>query len=369
MRIAQITATFPPYFAGTGNVCFHQSRCLAALGHEVDVYTATYPGEPLDPPGVTVHRLRPALRLGLAPLLPQLLRMPLPDVIHVHQPFIFGAELVVARAARAGVPVVSTFHNALSGAGVKGALFGGYNETALRFALRRSARLTVLSVDHARSVGPLARELARRPEAFVEVPNGVDAATFSPDGDRPPGPRTAVFAAQLDGAHRFKRLDLLLGALPDVPGLRVRVVGGGELLEEFRGQAAALGVADRVEFLGPRPHEELPGLLRSGDFLVICSDSTEAFPLVQLEALACGVPVVAAALPGVRTVVEPGREGLHVVPGDRASLVEALRRMTGAPPAELAAMGAAGRRKVLERYTWERSAELLERTYREVCAT
>ena len=369
MRIAQLTATFPPYFAGTGNVCFHQSRCLAERGHEVDVYTATYPGEPVDPPGVRVHRMAPVVRVGLAPLLPRLLRIPRPDVIHLHQPFIFGAELAVLRALRTGIPIVSSFHNELKGEGVKGALFRGYSATALRLALRRSARLTVLTTDHARSVPPLAEELARRPEAFVDVPNGVDVETFSPGpaapADRPP---TAVFVAQLDGAHRFKRLDLLLDVLREVPELQVIVAGGGELLESFRAQAGSLGVADRVEFLGARPHSDLPGILRSGDFLVICSDSTEAFPLVQLEALASGIPVVAAALPGVRTVVEPGRDGLHVVPGGRASLLEALRLMAAIPPAERAAMGARAREKALERYTWERSAETLERVYEDVLA-
>jgi glycosyltransferase involved in cell wall biosynthesis len=364
MRIAIATATFPPYWAGTGNVVFHQARCLAARGHEVQVFSATYPGAPVDPPGVRVHRLRPVLRLGNAPLLPGLLRMPRPDVLHVHQPFIFGAELAALRAARLGVPVVATFHNELVGEGVKSALFRGYTATATRVKLARADRIVVVSDDHARAVAPLARELARRPEAFHEVPNGVDAEVFSPDGAAPhDDPPTAVFAAALDGAHRFKRLDLLLRALADVPELRLRVVGGGELEPEFRAQAGELGVAARVEFTGPRPHAELPGLLRASDFLVLCSDGVESFGLVQVEALACGVPVVASALPGVRTVVEPGVDGLHVAPGDLGSLVEALRRMAALPRPERAAMGERGRRKVLERYTWERSAERLEAVY------
>jgi hypothetical protein len=78
LHIAHVTATFPPYYAGTGNVCFHQARALAARGHRVEVYSATYPGEPVDPAGVRVHRLRPVLRLGNAPLLPGLVRLPAP---------------------------------------------------------------------------------------------------------------------------------------------------------------------------------------------------------------------------------------------------------------------------------------------------
>ncbi len=368
MRIAHVTATFPPYYAGTGNVCFHQARCLAARGHEVDVYSATYPGAREDPAGVRVHRLRPVLRLGNAPLLPGLLRMRPPDVLHLHQPFIFGAELAVLRAWRRRVPVVSSFHNELLGDGVKGALFRGYTASAMRAALARSARLTVLSLDHARAVAPLARELERRPQDFAEVPNGVDTDVFSPSGEVREGPPTAVFAAALDGAHRFKRLDLLLRGLAGVPELRLRVVGGGELEGEFRALAGTLGVAGRVEFLGRRTPAELAGLLRDSDFLVLCSDGVESFGLVQVEALACGIPVIAPDLPGVRTVVEDGADGLHVRPGDLGSLTAALRRMAALAPAERAGMGARGRRKVLERYTWERSAERLEAVYGELLA-
>jgi glycosyltransferase involved in cell wall biosynthesis len=356
VKVAMVTATFPPYWAGTGNVVYHQARCLAARGHEVDVYSATYPGEPEDPPGVRVHRLKPVLRLGNAPLLPGLLRMPAPDVIHVHQPFIFGADLVTLRQK---APVVATFHNELLGDGVKGVLFRAYSATAMRATLARAERLVVVSADHARSVPPLAREMARRPEAFAEVPNGVDAQEFSPGT----GGETAIFVAALDGAHRFKRLDVLLDALAEVPDLRLRVVGGGEAEAEYRAHAARAGVADRVEFLGARPHTELPALLRESAFLVLCSDAVESFGLVQVEALASGIPVVASALPGVRTVVEPGVDGLHVEPGDRRSLTGALRRMAAMSGAERAAMGEHGRRKVLERYTWERSAERLEDVY------
>jgi glycosyltransferase involved in cell wall biosynthesis len=367
LHIAHVTATFPPYYAGTGNVVFHQAGALAARGHEVEVFSATYPGEPVDPPGVRVHRMRPVLRLGNAPLLPGLLRMPLPGVLHLHEPFIFGAELAVARARRAGVPVVASFHNDLQGEGVKGALFRAYNASAVPVTLARAARIAVLSLDHARAVPVLARELERRPQAFVEVPNGVDASTFTPTA-APHGngrPR-AVFAAALDGAHRFKRLDLLLRALAAVPELDLTVAGGGELEPEFRRLAHALGVGGRVAFAGAMPQPELAARLREGDFLVLCSDSVESFGLVQVEALASGIPAVVSDLPGVRTVVEPGVDGLHVTPGDLGSLVGALREMAGMPPGQRRAMGERGREKVLARYTWERSAERLEAVYREL---
>ena len=72
MRIAHLTATFPPYYAGAGNVCYHNARLLTARGYDVEVVTARYPGAVVDPPGVRVHRLRPVVRVGNAPLLPQI---------------------------------------------------------------------------------------------------------------------------------------------------------------------------------------------------------------------------------------------------------------------------------------------------------
>ena len=123
MRIAHVTATFPPYYAGTGMVCYRSAAELARLGHEVTVLTASYGCDDApDPPGVRVRRLAPAVRVGNAPLLPGLLDSERFDVIHLHYPFIFGAEMIRARAWMSGVPYVLTHHNDLIGDGARGRL-------------------------------------------------------------------------------------------------------------------------------------------------------------------------------------------------------------------------------------------------------
>ena len=373
MRVAQITATFPPYYAGTGNACFHQARSLAERGHDITVYTASYPGRRVDPPGVSVHRLGALARVGNAPLLPALARIPRFDVIHLFQPFIFGAELTTLRAAIAGMPLVSSFHNELAAPGIKGALFEVYNATVTRLVLTRSARLTVLSVDHARSVPSLARELARRPHAFVPTPNGVDVEAFRP-GDRavarkalglPQQAMVAMFCGRLDRAHSFKRLDLLLHALAQIRSreLHLLIAGGGELEDRYRRLAGDLGMGDRVVFAGERPHDELPAAYRAANFLVLPSDSVESFGIVLLEAFATGLPVLASALPGVRELVREGVDGMLIEPGDPGSLVHALEAMSQLSADRRREMGEAGRLKVLAGYTWERSAEILESAY------
>ena len=99
MKIVHVTATFPPYRGGTGTVCYYNALGLARLGHEVTVVTARQAGDGgrgADPPGVTVRRLPALLRLGHATFLPGLRGLKGFDVIHLHPPFILGAEMVWA---------------------------------------------------------------------------------------------------------------------------------------------------------------------------------------------------------------------------------------------------------------------------------
>jgi glycosyltransferase involved in cell wall biosynthesis len=91
----------------------------------------------------------------------------------------------------------------------------------------------------------------------------------------------------------------------------------------------------------------------------------EAFGLVLIESLACGTPVIASDLPGVRTVVADGRDGLLVPPTDADALAAALGLMLALPPEARQAMGAAGRAKVVERYDWRVIGARLEAIYQE----
>jgi glycosyltransferase involved in cell wall biosynthesis len=374
MRIAHLSATFPPYYAGSGNACFYQAQALAERGHKVEVFTAAYPGRPVDPEGVVTHRYRARLRIGNAPFIPQLALLEGFDVLHLHQPFIFGAEAALTASARTGAPLVSSYHNELQADGVKGMLFAGYDRLVTRAALRRSAKLTVLSMEHAREAPLLAAELARRPDAFAPVPNGVDVEIFRPGTEPelraalgvPASATVAAFCARLDHAHLTKRLDLAIEAAARIDGLTLLVIGGGPLIERFRAQAAAAGA--RVVFAGDVRHEDVARHLRAADLLVMPS-TLESFGIVQLEAMACGLPVVISRLAGAREVSRDGEHGVHVAPGDLGDLVRGLSELldAGAPARRI--MGEAARRHVIAHYTWGRGAELLEAAYESARST
>ena len=277
LRIAHLTATFPPYRGGAGNTAFRFAREQAERGHRVEVFTAPAPGPIPDPGEVIVHRIAPRLALGNAPLIPSLAGIAGFDVLHLHYPFIFGSELtMIARLRARSSPQALLVHykNRLVGHGARGVLFEIYEHTVAPSLIRTADRVCVLSADHADSVSYLRRARTRDPAKLVEMPNGVDAELFRP-GEDTDGVRerlgigadavVAVFAATLDRAHHFKRLDLAIDALARLEdrGVQLVVAGGGELLERFRAHAATAGVADRVHFLGPVPHAELPAVLRS----------------------------------------------------------------------------------------------------------
>ena len=374
MRIAHLTATFPPYPGGAGNTAFRFAREQAATGHHVEVFTAPAPGEPPDPGAVVVHRIDPVFAIGNAPLIPSLMRVEGFDVVHVHYPFIFGSELTLIgrlRRRRREQALLVHYKNRLVGKGPRGVLFEAYEHSVAPLLIRAADRVCVLSADHAQSVGYLRRTGERRPEKLIEMPNGVDTELFSPGEsnlrDRlgiPAGAFVAAFVATLDRAHHFKRLDVAIDALArlDDGDTHLLVAGGGELLDGFRERAGSAGVGDRVHFLGAVPHAGLPDVLRAADLFLLTTEPPESFGIVLIEAMAAGLPAIATDYPGVRAVVDDGTTGLLVPRGDPAAAAAAIAELAAAPDRRRE-MGERGREKAISQWGWPTLVERMDDAY------
>ena len=211
------------------------------------------------------------------------------------------------------------------------------------------------------------------PARIHVVHPGVDLEVFTP-GDQAAarshfgfGPEPLlVFVGRL---QPLKAPDLLVAAAAQMQqSARIVICGGpsgngDRMPEQLRAQAASLGIGDRVTFLPPLPREELAILMRAATAVVVPSHS-ESFGLVAAEAQACGVPVVAAAVGGLRTVVDDGTSGLLVHSHEAAEWSRALDAIVGSE--QLRAELASGARPQAEKFGWNHTTAELLRVYNEV---
>jgi len=365
MKIAEVVSTFPPYHGGMGNVAFHYSRQLAELGHQVAVFTVKTGVAERDDPRFRVCRLIPWLRYGNAGLAPQLLwKLRDFEVIHLHYPF-FGGDIFPALIRRLATSkktrLIITYHMDVIGAGWAARYLAWHTKYLLPWVLSSADRVFVNSEDYARS-GDLQDLFERRPDLFQVVPLGVDLTKYYPSPKNQlliakhqiePREKILLFVAALDSAHGFKGLPQLLQALRRLDShVRLLVIGDGDRRSTYEQSARDLGIKQRVEFLGRVDDDQLLQYYNLCDLFVLPStDKTEAFGLVFLEAMACGKPVVGPRLAGVRTVIDDGRTGFLVEPGDIDDLTDKLKAILE-NDALAAEFGQAGLRKAREKYSW-----------------
>lgn len=377
MRIAHVTATFPPYAGGTGNVAYHNALELARRNHDVHVFTALADGLPEKENinGMQVHRLKAAIKFGNASLLTGLLNQLTGfDIIHLHYPFISGAEFVRYASRRSRTPLFVTIHNDLLADGARGIFFRLYQRLSARLSLQNADQLCVVSGDHF-SATALASILNGSMLQPVELPNGVDTAVFSP-GDtaeirnRYNIPETAelgLFVAALDRAHHFKGLGQLLEAWTRIDGNGwLIIVGDGDLRAAYEKQSQKLGISDRTLFAGKVANQDLAPFYRAADVTILPSSPPESFGLVLIESLACATPVIASNIPGVRTVVAHGKDGFLVDAMNPVELSDMITRFLNLPQEQRDKMGRTGRERVVASYDWGLIGERLESIYTDV---
>lgn len=379
MRIAHVTATFPPYYAGTGTVCYHNALGLARLGHDVTVFTAQYPhGEYADSEEFTVCRLPALFRIGNAPFLPGLLGLKGFDIIHLHHPFIFGAEMVWAVSKARAMPYVLTHHNDLIGDGIRRHLFDAYSAVSAPLVFGGARGFAVVSLDHA-AFCRLTPLFQKRWDHVVEVPNGVDIDLFHPSLDgslvrRRHGisenARLVLFVGALDRAHYFKGADYLLHAFSKIEDddTVLVIVGDGDLKEQLMALTGELGMAHQVCFAGAVPHSQLGPYYAAADIVILPSFPPESFGVVLIEAMACGKPVIAHDIPGVRSVVRDGVDGLLARPNEAHDLLTKVQVLLD-DPFRRRQMGEQGRANAESKYAWPKVVSRLVQVYESAMAT
>lgn len=269
--------------------------------------------------------LVPGFILGQWWALRRLLRRGPADVIHAHWLLPQGAlARRMWRRGRARAYVVTSHGGDLYG-------FRGSTMTLLkRRVAADAAAMTVVSsgmLDEARAQGIASPDLR-------VIPMGADLQhRFAPDPAIVRKPASLLFAGRL---VEKKGLRNLLEALPDVlrtrPDVTLEIAGFGPLREDLETQARALGIDRAVRFLGAVGQDRLPQLYRRAALLVApfvraSSGDLEGLPVVLMEAIGCGCPVLASDIPGVRDLLGDGFEDWRVPPGEPKALAAGILRM------------------------------------------
>jgi D-inositol-3-phosphate glycosyltransferase len=377
MRIALVAHHGSPLTQATGqepvpqpaSVAAH-AQALAQLGHRVTIYARRdsrgLPGSAILSPRVTVEHVAagPLAPLASAELaehvapfgdyLAQRWQRNQPDLVHAY----FWTSGLAALAAIRGldVPLVQTF-GTLGATRRHGSPAPAQEGRArLETCIARSAHAVLASTSAE------AAELIRMgvPRTCVTVvPCGVDTDEFAPEGPvakRAGRPRLLAVAPLRHG----EGLDVLVRVLARVPGAELVIAGGparaqlsnDEVYRDLMRLAKRFGVAGRLVFTGKVAAGGLPALLRSADLLV-SAGSGDPVGAVAIAAMACGTPVAAGAVGGLRDAVLDGTTGV-LVPPDRPDMLARRVRLLLASPLRVEAFGIAAADRARARYSWER---------------
>lgn len=366
MRIVHLACVAPPVTGGIGRVAHEEVIRLQAQGHDAVLASPVGGGDPRQ-----VVRLPAYIRIGNAAVarwrqLSDLVRDA--DIVHLHYPFYGTAELV-AYLRRRGVirKLVITLHMDAQTSGPKGWIFSLHRMFFQKWILAAADTILCASKDylHHASFSYLANDPRVR-----EIPFGVDTQVFTPGSKErercglPEYLPMVGFVGGMDAAHAFKGIDVLLKAIARLPAnVHLQLTGYGSLRAKYEKQAQELGIQDRCHFLGKARDGELPSLYRSMDVLAFPSTSqAEAFGLVALEAQACGIPVVASDLPGVREVVQDKQTGFLVPVGDVEELAAHLRLLLESPEMRHS-FGQAAHQRIGRDFSWETHMQKLVSVY------
>jgi glycosyltransferase involved in cell wall biosynthesis len=399
LRILMLTRGVVPLAPGAGGaeLAAHElSRALVSTGHRVTLVTDFEVSDDDEFPDLVRSRLdAPIVRhaqrvpgvftnwlarhlagnIAVAVRAQRILRRQRHDIVHAH-----GALSAALLARFADIPVVYTEHDAppwmcryrgRAERAVRRAAYRIINTSAFRRADRVGVTFAALRED-------AVRRFDLKDDKVVTITNGTNLSVFSApeitpseraldaalrdSGKLPPFDDFCLFVGRLESR---KAPDLLLRVLHEAPEANCVFVGDGPMRPALERLTTDLGLQDRVAFIGYVRAADLPSLYARAQLLVLPSVS-EAMPLVALEAMACGTPVLATRIAGLPSIVRDYETGVLVDPGDVPQMTLALRLLLR-DKALLEHMSAEARRMIEQRFMWTEVAAGYVQLYRSLC--
>lgn len=336
MKIASVVCTYPPNASGMATSAYREDKILA---------------EDYEILNFSPFTLKPWLHYGHGAFLPQLLwRLHSFDYIYLHYPFFGTAEIIwLFKLFFRRPKLVIHYHMDVKSDRWINRLLS-LPSLIIRDQLFNQAETIIsASLDYVAS-SSIKNYYKNHSSKFQEIPFGLDLKTYKPKSNEAlghpgltyakeivdfinnkfikRGRRQLLFVGGLDQAHYFKGVPILLKSLANLArsDWRLDIVGTGDLQPGYEALSLALGINKQISFRGKLSDGDLIRTYQTADLLILPSiNNNEAFGLVLIEALACGVPVLASDLPGVRRVFNDSQEGLLIKAGSTQDLQNKLK--------------------------------------------
>ncbi len=348
MRILTTLTYYRPHYSGLTIYAERLARALVQRGHQVTVLTSRY--DPSLPArevrdGVRVIRPHVLARVSKGVLMPSLIfhawkNIRQADVVHLHLPQLDAAYIALL-CRLFHKPVVVTYHcDLLLPRGFIHSIANQVSHLANRITLGLADQVVVNTISYAQESAFLSRYLPKMraiptPVELIAA-NPADVASIRLKACLEPGQRLIGMVARLASE---KGVEYLVEAMPEIlkknPTARVLHVGQYQNVLGEEGYACKLeplirALDDHWTFLGILPPAELTAFYQLCEVTVLPStNSTESFGIVQVESMACGTPVVASDLPGVREPVKLTGMGRLAAPANTTALADAINQVLG----------------------------------------
>lgn len=336
MKIAQIVCAYPPYAGGIGNSA-KQIYNILKDKHEIINFTP--------------ENSSPWLRRGHGAFIPQLLwRLRSFDYIYLHYPFFGTSEIVwLYKLINPKAKLIIHYHMDVKNKSIINRILSYPSLLIRNNLLKKADTIICASLDYIKN-SQIKKFHSKHPDRFKEIPFALDTDKFIPKEINLPSENkfvaktkdlikkihhlfikknrlNLIFIGGLDKAHYFKGIPVLFEALTlwGNKNWRLQIIGTGDLKSDYEALAEKYKIKDQINFSGKLLETQLIRSLQESDVLILPSiNRNEAFGLVLIEALACGIPVIASELPGVRSVFTNNNEGFLVKPGNSSDLKEKL---------------------------------------------
>ncbi|WP_324736401.1 glycosyltransferase family 4 protein [Thermococcus sp. SY098] len=374
MKIALVSDWYYPKIGGVASHMHHLALKLREMGHEVAIITnnrETGREEELTKKGIELIKIpgvvSPILEVNISYSLKSTRELneflKEFDVVHSHHAFTPLALKAAKAGRKMGKATILTTHT-----------ISFAHESKLWEALGLTFPMFSSYLKYPHKIIAVSKAAKAFIEHFTDtpieiIPNGVDDKLFTPKWDKERikaefgiDNKVVLYVSRMSyrkGPH------VLLNAFSEIEDATLVMVGSGEMLPFLRAQAKFLRIEDRVRFLGYVDSKMLPKIFGMADVFVLPSITAEAFGIVILEAMASGLPVIATDVGGIPEIVRESESGLLVPPGNELELRKAIQKLL-LDDSLREWFGNNGRRAVEERYSWDKIAKQMEKTYEDI---